>query len=483
MVHISKIKNVLLNISDTFFLPFCMVILTPIYINKLGIESYGMWILINSIILGLSVINIGGVDTIIRYSANYRSKQKAKLAEEVFSTIFSVQVFLLVLFGIFIWAINYTTELQYSSIFNIDGDLLVIFEKAFSFAIGIFVLKILEQVLLAYLRGKSRYDIAAILSILSKSLSIFAQIVVIFYGGTLADIFYYSLIATLVGVIFQIIYLKTYEVDISFFSKFSFSCFRDVFHFTKWAWLISIVATLSIQMDRWILGAQASMVTLGYYSVALLVFNNLHTLFSAGVAWVYPTFSSMDDNKEIGNAYFTLQIYILTMALVVSLIFMKFDYFFKIWLGQGTYSQVGTYIHYLLALLPLYSLTIVPFFILKGTNNIKSNFISDVLTLVIRALTIYFLFIVWGLHGVIVAIGISGVFLTGYLIYALKCKVLIDEQIPYTKFIILALANILYSISNNHIRLFLLFLMALMIVNLFNALIKYRGVGYEKSIY
>ena len=175
MVHISKIKNVLLNVSDTFFLPCCMVILTPIYINKLGIESYGMWILINSIILGLSVINIGGVDTIIRYSANYRSKQKVKLAEEVFSTIFSVQVFLLVLFCIFIWSINYTTELQYSSIFNIDGDLLVIFEKAFSFAIGIFVLKILEQVLLAYLRGKSQYDIAAILSILSKSLSIFAH--------------------------------------------------------------------------------------------------------------------------------------------------------------------------------------------------------------------------------------------------------------------------------------------------------------------
>lgn len=47
-----------------------MIVATPLFIDKLGVEQYGVWMFINSLVIALSFINIGGADTVIKMFRN-----------------------------------------------------------------------------------------------------------------------------------------------------------------------------------------------------------------------------------------------------------------------------------------------------------------------------------------------------------------------------------------------------------------------------
>ena len=91
------IKNSYYSVIDALTIPVLMLLATPIFIDHLGIESYGIWMLVNSIVASLSIVNIGGIDTIIKYVSFYRGKNNKAGIGEVFSSIFILQVLLLIL--------------------------------------------------------------------------------------------------------------------------------------------------------------------------------------------------------------------------------------------------------------------------------------------------------------------------------------------------------------------------------------------------
>lgn len=58
MAKSSSLKNALFSIGDTLLLPLIMILATPLFIDKLGMEQYGVWMFINSLVIAFSFINI-----------------------------------------------------------------------------------------------------------------------------------------------------------------------------------------------------------------------------------------------------------------------------------------------------------------------------------------------------------------------------------------------------------------------------------------
>ena len=444
MAFLSKnIKNSAYSVLDTIFLPLLMLIATPIFVSILGVEQYGIWMLINSLVIAMSVLNIGGVDTVIRYISKYKSSNDFKSIGEIFSTVFVSQLIFALI--ILVFAFVLIDSIQLGKNFNINVESYVLFETALKFGVLIFVVKLIEQVLYGYYKGYERFDITARFSMASKVLFISVQLLTVINGYDLDVVFQNGFYVSIIFLVYQIFHIKVTDSNIIFFSGFKVSRIVEVFNFTKWTWVISVIGTASTQLDRWLLASLANMQLLGYYSIALLVFNNLHSIIASAMGWVFPQVSTLNSNAEIYKLYYRLQGVLLLASPLICFVLINSGYFFELWLGEETYSKTGEYIHYLLSVLPVYSLGIIPFYIVKGTGYIKYNFISDVGTFLIRLVLMYVLYKHMGIIGIIIALAASGLFLSLYLICILKVKVLHSHDMKIIK---MSMIPILFLVAN-----------------------------------
>jgi O-antigen/teichoic acid export membrane protein len=443
---VSNIKNSYYSVIDTLFLPLMMLIATPIFIKSIGIQHYGIWMLINSLIATMSILNIGGVDTIIKYISHYRTMNNHKNIEEIFSTVFVTQLifmFIVIIFSFFIpdYLIN-------SGFFKIDTIDVNIFLLSFQFGILLFALKLTEQMLFAYFKGFERYDISVKLSISSKFIMISTQLLTVVYGYSLSDIFRNSVISLFIFLIIEILLMKFFY-KIPFLFSFKIYRIKELFHFTKWSWVLSIVGVVSSQIDRWMLAVIANMATLGLYSLALLIFTNIHSVISSSVAWIFPKVSKESNTENIKNYFLYLQGLLIISSVSISYILFKADFLFEIWLDEETYTSSIIYIKNILLIIPIYAISVVPHYIIQGKGLIKYNVYVSILSLLVRTLGIYIMYKIYGINGIIISLGISGIVLIVYSMLIIKRKILILYNLKIISIILLPIVYILFILIKN----------------------------------
>lgn len=421
------IINAYYSVLDTVFLPLLMLIVTPIFISKLGIEYYGIWMLINSLVVAMSILNIGGVDTVIKYISHYKANNDENSINEIFGTVFITQL----IFTFFIALLSFYLPLiiTRAGYFKFNGPHIKFFEGAFQFGILLFALKLIEQITFAYFKGIERYDISSILSIISKFLLIITQVVTVVFSRNLITVFTNSFFLMVFLVPLELFFIIKYTNSLKLISTFTKKRFFEIFHFTKWSWIISLIGTASGQIDRWLVGGLSDMKSLGYYSLALLVFNHIHSITASSVSWIFPKTSNLRNTDKMMKYFFSSQAFVILFSLGASYILISFDGIFLLWLKQETYVNAIPFIKNMIILLPLYALSILPFYIIKGHGIIKYNFYSNIITLIIRFTLVIIFYKHFQLNGVIMAIGVSGLFLSVYLFNILKKKIFHKHKI------------------------------------------------------
>ena len=82
------------------------LILTPYIVNKLGNSEYGLYLLIGSIIIYLSVMDLGLNNSVIRYVSLYRAENKLESEKKLISSIFLIYLvicLLVLILGILVY--------------------------------------------------------------------------------------------------------------------------------------------------------------------------------------------------------------------------------------------------------------------------------------------------------------------------------------------------------------------------------------------
>src|SRR5687768_6728550 len=112
-------KNSFWTFLELTLYPLLMIVATPIFIKKLGIEQYGLWMLVNTITIGINVLNIGVGDTNIRLISRYRAEGRSESITDVFNFNFSFSLALCFLALMVGWCFYY---FDFIFIFYKNGD-------------------------------------------------------------------------------------------------------------------------------------------------------------------------------------------------------------------------------------------------------------------------------------------------------------------------------------------------------------------------
>ena len=398
-----EFKNSVWNVVDVILLPLLMLIVTPYLIHKLGAAQYGIWMLVNSIMVSIGIVNFGLGDAAIKFVSKYKALESNKDIGRIVNAGLLLALLLLVV--VFFIGILAAFIIQIANPFHLQRFFLYIASVSVVLGAVLFGLKQLEQLSLSIFRGFERYDISSIISMSSKFLLLVTQVTIVYLGFSIIQIFIGSVIITSIAVILEFLFVKFRNKYISFIPKINKHTLNEIFSFSTWSWIQSILSILVSQVDKFVVITLAGPAFLAYYSLASTIGSQIHAFFTAAVSWVFPKVSSKTERKEdISSLYNKMQFFVIIGGIIVISVLLLFgNILFKSWLGPETYKNSILLIRIFLFYIFVNLLSIIPHFTLLGANRIRIYtffvFISVIFTIGFMVLSYYLIGVVGLAYG------------------------------------------------------------------------------------
>lgn len=383
--------NTFSSAGESLVIPLLMLVLTPLFLMHLGPENFAIWVLINTIIASLSALSFGGENAMIKYISD-----ESYVKKNVFSSIFIFQIGAISIVSVLSYIIFYL----YLDIYlndNSNDNL-----QNFSFYILVlFIFKQFELLIHSFLKGKERYELYALFSTTSKFFFYGVQLLSLLATKEVQIIFENSAIYSVIAFVLQGLLVKHLYTDLEFFYGANKKTIISVFNYSLWSWFNGIVGVFTVHFDKWAVGYFYGLKTLGYYSIAVLVFNQIYMVMSSLIAWYFPRVSRYGFVDSTKILYNNLVLILLILSIGISVFFLNYDQFFIIWLGQTSYQNTSVFISLFLAILPILSLKIVPHYLLLATGKIKKKFSFDLIGLFLKMVIVLLTLSILGVNEMI----------------------------------------------------------------------------------
>lgn len=269
-----------INLAISSLIPF---IYTPIMLKILGQSEYGLYSLAQSAVSYLSLLSFGFGSTIIRYIAKYRAEGNKESVEKMygfFILLYSILALLVLVVGILI---SYNVE----PIFHrglTDSELskmrilvlIMTFNSALSFPVSVF-----SSMVTAY----ERYIFRKLIDMLATVGAPIANLIALYLGyasigmSVAATIIQFIMLPLYAGYCFRALKLRPR------FSILPKSLIKELFGFSAFVFLGSLVDMLFWSTDKVILGMFSSSIAVAIYNVGG-TFNNIIMQLSTSISGV-----------------------------------------------------------------------------------------------------------------------------------------------------------------------------------------------------
>ena len=314
------------------------LVYTPILIRSLGQSEYGLYSLVSSVILYLTVFDVGFGNAITVYTSKYIAKGETEKAQKLHG------MFLIIYFVIAIVAFI-AGLILYFNVDNIFGNSLTVEEVSKA---KILMLMLSVNLMLTFsfsifssiINANEKFIFAKCINILRIVLQPVLMLPLLYLGAKsitlVAVITLINIIAILCNVIFCI-----KKLNIKFkFGRFNIPLFKEILLYTLFVCLMSIVDKVNWSVDKILLGMFAGTSAVALYATATQL-NSLYLSFSTAISGVLlPRMSKMEANnasdEEFTNIFIkTGRIQYLLLALVITGFVLFGKAFIEIiWVGK-----------------------------------------------------------------------------------------------------------------------------------------------------
>lgn len=362
-----NIKNSSWNLANILLYPIAFLALTPFFINKLGEDDFGIWMLLNSYVyIAVHIVSFGLGNSITAHVAEALGKNSSiklfgylNVSTKLIINI-SIITILVSIFGYLSFKFGFAAFGK-----DIDNILVV--------ATILISIKFWELLFQSILKGFERYDLASFYNILSKLSVLAAQVLIVVYGRGLLEIFISNVVINVLMAISMAIVTYIRIPDYKFSFHTSKGDRTELFHFGFWTWLQTIISVLAYQIDRFVIAIFLGPAITGYYILASTIINHMHMAFGAVVSWLLPKISRKKELDTNITGYFTsLRSFSIGFGLLAILVtYLVYEPIFILWLGPDKFSKMGEYFRLFLIFETFLVMTIVPLFYLNGIKMLK----------------------------------------------------------------------------------------------------------------
>jgi O-antigen/teichoic acid export membrane protein len=364
--------NAFYSIAEYIAQPLSMLVAAPFLVHKLGLQQYGIWMLVSAILGSMGILSTGFGDATVKYVSAYRGQNNPAGVERTIRATLSINTLLGGLFGLLVWvAAPYAVD----HIFKIEPVFHAASIQAIRISAVILLVRSVESVFVSTLRAFECYGPPVKLNVFLRTIVVVSAVVLAAVGRGVVAIMVATLFWSALIVILQAIAARRVIGPMNPFPTFEREALAEVFSFGCFSWLQALAGVVFSYADRFLVAAMLGTAPVAIYVLCVQVAQPIHGLAAAAFNFVFPHISSRHEAGEVcgpRRVFRLAMLMSLALSLALALPLIVFGKpILAFWMGK----QVANDGHLVLALLAiayvLLALNVVPHYALLAFGRVR----------------------------------------------------------------------------------------------------------------
>lgn len=276
-----KLANSFWATAEYAWYPILLLLSTPWFLNTLGAEQYGSWMLMNATIGLGGVLTVGTGAATIKFISASKDRNPSTLAEPIRVSLGIA----IVGGGALALIVACVFFLGGTSLLSRMGSVSNIRWIGCSAALLIWIEQI-DSVFSSSMKGFEKFNLSAIVEMSAKTTQVLTALLAATWLSSVEAVFVALIVTAVARLIAKMIILrKVFHIR---GIRPSLKSASTIFHWAKWGWLQGIGGVLFNAGDRLIVGSILGATSLAYYSIALQIAVQIHSIGSAFLSVVFP---------------------------------------------------------------------------------------------------------------------------------------------------------------------------------------------------
>jgi O-antigen/teichoic acid export membrane protein len=340
--RLSNLSNAMYGVLDYVAQPAAMLLAAPILLHRLGVASYGVWLIASAAVGAGSIVSSGFGDAVIQRVATLRAISDVRSIRQVVANLLSINLVLSGALAVLLWAaVPFVT----GRVTHFDPSMRE--DCVWSLRIGtlLMMLKSIESVFICGQRAFEEYGPAVRIAIATRLLTMLAALGLALRGYGVPALMLATTGLTMLGAAVQGAALKRHLGGGLFKPGFDRATLVELGSFGGFTWLQAVSGVLFSQADRLLLGVFLGAPSVAYYGICVQMAQPIHGLTAAGLHFLFPhlamRFASGKLTALRGPVYSAIAINAVLATAFTSGLMLAGPQLLRLWMGRSFAEHVN----------------------------------------------------------------------------------------------------------------------------------------------
>ncbi len=373
-------KNALYGMAEYVAQPLSMLAAAPFLVHRLGLDQYGIWMLVSAILGSVGILSTGFGDATVKYVSAYRGQKNHDGVERTIRATLTINMLLGGTFGSLVWvAAPYSVDY----IFKIAPAFRVASIQAIRISAIILVVRSVESVFVGSLRAFERYGPPVRLNVFLRSIVVVSAVVLAAIGRGVVAIMVATLFWSALVVVLQAVAARRVVGRLKPLPSLASQPLAEVFGFGCFSWLQALAVVAFSYADRFLVGAMLGTAPVAIYVLCIQATQPIHGLASAAFNFVFPHISSRHEAGEVHGPRRVFRLALLSsvgfsLALATPLVLFGKP-LLTLWMGREFATQAHVVLAVLAVAYMILAINIVPHYTLLAVGSVRFVSIVNIL--------------------------------------------------------------------------------------------------------
>jgi len=340
--HLSHLANSAYGVLDYVAQPAAMLLAAPILLHRLGVASYGVWLIASAAVGAGSIVSSGFGDAVIQRVATLRASGDVPRMRQVIANLLSINLFLSGALAILLWAV---VPFVTGRVTHFDPSLRVACESSLRIGAVLMMLKSIESVFICTQRAFEQYGPAVRIAIATRLLTTLVAVALALRGHGVPALIQATAGLTALGAVVQGAAVRRHLGAGLFKPAFDRATLVELGSFGGFTWLQAVSGVVFSQADRLLLGAFLGASSVSYYAICVQMAQPIHGLTAAGLHFLFPhlalRFASGKLSALRRPVYWAMGVNTALAAVFTAVLMLFGPRLLALWLGSAFAAKAG----------------------------------------------------------------------------------------------------------------------------------------------
>jgi len=400
----TNLGNAGYGLVDYVVQPAAMIVGARFLVHRLGLEQYGIWMLVSAVVGGVGILGAGFGDATVKYVSAYRAQNNIAGVKQTIRATLTMNAVLGATLATIVWVI---APFLAHHIFRVEPQSQLLTIRSTQIGAIILFLRSVESVFVSALRGFEQYAPTVRINAVVRIMTVASAVILAALSRGVVAIMLSTLLWSTIAVSLQLRSARRVAGWFSVLPTLRYPALREVFAFGGFSWLQALAGLGFNYADRFLVGMMLGTAPVAIYVLCVQASQPIHGLCAAIFNFLFPHISSRHEREGAGATERIFRVafwsnLVVSLALAAPLMLFAKS-ILRLWMGAHIAGEGELSLRILALAYVLLAFNVVPHYTLLALRQAKYvsmvNLAGAALSIAAASLLIHS----WGLKGAAVA--------------------------------------------------------------------------------